>query len=238
MIDIHTHILPNVDDGADSFEKAVEMLKQAKEQGVTHIILTPHSITTSSNYVEKSILEEKFNDFVNKIKDIGIKVYLGSEIYFTDGTYHKLVNNELRTFNNSKYCIVEFPMHGQPDIDDALFNVSAKGFKPILAHPERYKYLDIEDVKTIKKNAMIQVNTTSILGMHGRKIKKFAFQLLKNNLVDFVSTDCHNTTNRNVNLLQAYKIVSKKFGKELADKVFKQNQEKLISEIDENKKEN
>ena len=233
MIDIHTHILPNVDDGSDSFEKSVEMLNQAKEQGVTHIILTPHTILNSSTYLEKEELHNKFNQFVQKIEDIGIKVYLGSEIYFTEKSYRKLVNNELTTFNNSKYCIIEFPMHEETDIDEALYNVKTKGYRPILAHPERYKFLDVDDVKNIKSNALIQVNTTSLLGLHGRKIKKFAFKLIKNNLVDFVSSDCHNTKDRNVNLLQAYNLVSKKFGKEKADQIFKENQEKLIQEIEE-----
>ena len=102
MIDIHTHILPNVDDGSDSFEKSVKMLKQAKEQGITHIILTPHTILNSSSYLEKEELKQKFDHFVKQIEDIGIKVYLGSEIYYTEKSYHKLVNNELTTFNDSK----------------------------------------------------------------------------------------------------------------------------------------
>lgn len=232
MIDIHTHILPNVDDGSDSFEKSVEMLKQAKEQGVTHIILTPHAMLNSSSYLEKDELKVKFDEFVKKIEDIGIKVYLGSEIYYTDKSYKKLVNNELMTINNSKYCIVEFPMHHETDIDEALYNVKANGFRPILAHPERYKFLEFDTIRSIKTNAMIQVNTTSILGLHGRKIKKIAFKLLKNNLVDFVSSDCHDIKKRNVNLMEAYKIVSKKFGQAYADKIFRQNQEKLIEEIE------
>jgi protein-tyrosine phosphatase len=232
MIDIHTHILPNVDDGSDSFEKSLEMLKQAKDQGVTHIVLTPHTILNSSYYLEKNVLQEKFDEFVKQIEDIGIKVFLGSEIYYTDKSYHKLINNELTTFNNSKYVIVEFPMHEETDIDEAMYNVRVKGFRPILAHPERYKFLKVDDVRSIKQNALIQVNSTSILGQHGKKIKKFAFDLIKNDLVDFISSDCHNTTDRNVNLLDAYNIISKKFGKDYADKIFKKNQEKLIKEIE------
>ena len=232
MIDIHTHILPNVDDGANSVENAIEILKGAKEQGVTHIVLTPHSIVNSSTYLTKDKLHEKYQDFIKRVESIGIKVYLGSEIYYSESAYKKLLNNELTTFNDSKYFIMEFPMHHPSDIDEVMFDAKVKGYHPILAHPERYNFLDVDDVTGIKQNALIQVNTTSILGYHGKKIKKFAFELMKKDLVDFISSDCHNTKDRNVNLEKTYKIVSKKFGKEYADKVFKVNQQRLINEID------
>ena len=232
MIDIHTHILPNVDDGSDSIESSIEMLKDAKEQGVTHIILTPHAIVNSSTYLSKDQLQKKYDEFIKKVEDIGIKVYLGSEIYYTEKSYKKLLKNELKTINDSKYFIIEFPMHHPTDIDEIMYDAKVKGFNPILAHPERYNFLNVDDVASIKQNALIQINTTSILGQHGRNIKKFAFELMKNNLVDFVSSDCHNSHERNVNLEKTYRIVSKKFGKTYADKIFRINQEKLIEEID------
>jgi len=123
-------------------------------------------------------------------------------------------------------------MHHPTDIDEIMYDAKVKGFNPILAHPERYNFLNVDDVASIKQNALIQINTTSILGQHGRNIKKFAFELMKNNLVDFVSSDCHNSHERNVNLEKTYRIVSKKFGKTYADKIFRINQEKLIEEID------
>lgn len=232
MIDIHTHILPNVDDGSDSLESSIEMLKEAKAQGVTHVVLTPHTILNSSWYLTKEELQVKFDAFVKEVESIGVKVYLGSEIYYNEKTYDKLLKDELVTFNNSKYFIMEFPMNGQTDIDEIMYNAKVKGYKPILAHPERYKYLNANEVGAIKQNALIQVNTTSILGQHGKKIKKFAFELMKKDLVDFVSSDCHNTKERSVNLKKTYDIVSKKFGIEYADKIFRKNQELLIKEID------
>lgn len=232
MIDIHTHILPNVDDGSDSFEESLELLKQAKEQGITHIILTPHIITNSSKYLSKDELIKRFQEFSEKIKDFGIKLYLGGEIFYTDKTYNQLINNELITINDSKYCVIEFPMKSDIDIEEALYNIRAKGFRPILAHPERYKSLKISDVSLIKESANIQVNTSSILGLHGKKVRKFVFDLMKNDLVDYVSTDCHNLSKRNINLLKTYQIVKKKFGAEYADKIFKKNQQKLIKEIE------
>ncbi|MFA5542981.1 MAG: CpsB/CapC family capsule biosynthesis tyrosine phosphatase [Bacilli bacterium] len=232
MIDIHTHILPGIDDGSVNFDMSVLMLEKAKSIGVTHIILTPHAIFGSSYYKSKETLFELFEDFKEKVEYIGIKLYLGSEIYYSEKNYKNLLNGELVTFNNSVYCLVEYPMHEETEIEETLYNIRVKGYKPILAHPERYKFLDSNKVRQIRLNALIQVNTTSILGLHGKKIKKFAFELMKLNLVDFISSDCHDLEDRNVNLDEAYKIVSKKFGDKYANKVFIQNQKKLIEKIE------
>jgi|SRR5690554_384472 len=231
MIDIHTHILPNVDDGAEDINQAIELLNQAIEQGITHVILTPHIILNSSRFPGVETIKQRFLEFQEQVKDLDIKIYLGSEIFYSSKAYQRLVNDELITFNNSKYCLIEFTMKKKQDIDEALYNIRAKGYYPILAHPERYEYIKLEDVVKIKEHSKIQVNTSSILGLHGRKIRRFAFKMMKNNLVDYVASDSHNPTTRYINLLEAYKIVSKKFGKAHADNVFTVNQEKLISKI-------
>lgn len=232
MIDIHTHILPSIDDGSKDLEMSIKMLEKAKSIGVTHLILTPHAIFGSSFYKDKETLKRAFREFYDKVEYIGIKLYLGSEIYYSEKNYRNLLNGDLVTFNNSKYCLIEYPMHEETDIEETLYNINVKGYKPILAHPERYKFLDYSKVRLIKKSAKIQINSTSILGLHGKKIKKFAFELMKLNLVDYVSSDCHNLEDRNVNLDEAYKIVSKKFGSEYAEKIFIRNQQELIDEIE------
>lgn len=232
MIDIHTHILPGIDDGSKDLETSIQLLEKAKSIGVTHIILTPHAIFGSSYYKDKDTLIELFNEFSEKVNHIGIKLYLGSEIYYSEKNYKNLINGDLVTFNNSKYCLVEYPMHEESEIEETLYNIKVNGFYPILAHPERYKFLNVEIVRLIRSHAKTQINTTSILGLHGNKIKKFAFQLMKSNLVDFVSSDCHDIESRNVNLDEAYKVVLKKFGKEYADKIFIFNQLKLIESIE------
>lgn len=232
MIDIHTHILPNVDDGSSGLDESIELLNQAINQGITHIFLTPHIILNSSKYPGVEVIRQRFEQFKEQVSNLGIKLYLGSEVFYSENSHRKLVNDELITFNNSKYCLIEFTMKKEQDIEEVLYNVRAKGYQPILAHPERYEYIKIEDIIKIRENAMIQVNTSSILGFHGRKIKKIAFKLMKNDLVDFVATDSHHPQNRNINSLETYEIVKKKFGKTYADKVFTKNQEKLILEID------
>lgn len=231
MIDIHTHILPGVDDGAESLDDAKALLQQAKEQGITDIILTPHAILHSSTYLPKEELEQRFSKFLEATKEFGIRLFLGSEIYCTEKMCKALLNGELKTLHDSKYVLIEFSMRNKEDIDEILYNVRVHGYKPILAHPERYEYITVEDIFEIKENAKIQVNASSILGIHGKKVKKLAFQLMKNDLVDFVSSDCHHPVNRGVNLKEAFTEVRKKFGEKYANKVFIENQFKMIKDF-------
>ncbi|MDD3191722.1 MAG: hypothetical protein PHP41_03105 [Bacilli bacterium] len=232
MIDIHTHILPDVDDGSNSLEMSRNMLKNAIDQGITHIILTPHEYLHSSIYYSKNELQAKFQAFQQQIMDLPIKVYLGGEIYYTEKALKMLYQNDFLTFHDSSYILIEFPMHVEVDIDEILFNIRYKGFKPILAHPERYSYLNYNQIASIKDHSLIQINAASILGLHGKDIKKRALGLLKRKLVDFVASDSHNINSRPVNLKEAYDDVAKKFSKEYAEEIFTNNQMKLIKEID------
>jgi protein-tyrosine phosphatase len=134
MIDIHTHILPGVDDGSTDLENSLNMLRQAHEQGVTHLVLTPHSILNSRSFLPKSELSAWFTRLVEAAKDIPIHLYLGSEIFYTDKVIGKLSSGELQTFAGSKYLLIEFSMREESDLDEILYNIRAKGFKPILAH--------------------------------------------------------------------------------------------------------
>ncbi|MFA7126667.1 MAG: CpsB/CapC family capsule biosynthesis tyrosine phosphatase [Bacilli bacterium] len=232
MIDIHTHILPGVDDGSIDLENSLIMLKQANEQGVTHLVLTPHSILNSRKFLSKEDLFLRFQKLVNAAKDIPIQLYLGSEIFYTDKVISKLDSGELQTFSDSKYLLIEFSMRNESDLDEILYNIRVKGFQPILAHPERYEYMTVEKLKQLKENALIQINSTSIEGFHGRKAKKKAFEFLKEGLVDFVSSDCHNSTTRTCSLKKSYEIVFNKFGEETARAIFENNQLIMIQEID------
>ncbi len=232
MIDIHTHILPGVDDGSTDLENSLNMLRQAHEQGVTHLVLTPHSILNSRTFLSKSELSARFLRLVEAAKDIPIHLYLGSEIFYTDKVIGKLSSGELQTFANSKYLLIEFSMREESDLDEILYTIRAKGYQPILAHPERYEYMTKEKLLAIKENALIQVNSTSIEGMHGNKVKKKAFEFLKAKLVDYVSSDCHNTTTRSCSLKTCYDLIVNKLGKSQADDLFHNNQLRIIEAIE------
>lgn len=204
MIDIHTHILPNVDDGSKSLEESIELLRSEVNNGVTRVILTPHQnarIKTKNELINKFIEFQKEIDF--------IEIYLGSEIYYYDDLINDLDNDNILTINNSKYLLIEFSTRTETNIPDIVYEIVLRGYKPIIAHIERYPYLKLDDYKMIKENGgLIQINSSAINDKYYKKRIKI---LLKNKLIDFVASDCHNTKSRNVDFSYIKKIIEKKY---------------------------
>ena len=205
MLDIHTHILPNVDDGSKSVDESISMLKEEINNGVTKVFLTPHQ---NKDNLSKEELIKKFNSFKNEVKDINIKLYLGSEIYYYNDLKKDLLDNKLLTMDNTKYVLIEFSTRIEENISDILYDIFLTGYKPILAHIERYSYLSIDDYHEIHKYAKIQVNSKAFFQKEYKKITKY---LLKNNLIDFIASDCHDISNRNVDFEKIKKLINKKY---------------------------
>ena len=215
MFDIHTHILYGVDDGSNSIETSRYLLNQAKENGITKILLTPHQ---NEELKRSTDLKYRFEVFKNEFKNFDIEYYLGSEIYYYPKMIDDLDNNILLTLNNTKYILVEFSTRMETNISSIVYDLVIRGYKPIIAHIERYHYLELEDYKEIKSNgALIQINSKSFMNKVNKKKLKY---LLKNDLVDFISSDCHNES-RDLDFTLAKKIISKKY-KGLYDKLFNQ----------------
>lgn len=196
MIDIHSHIIPNVDDGAQTALETFIMLKQAEKAGFTDIIATPH-------YMEQSIEQDK-NDILQKIDEIneaatqqGIKVKLhaGEEIYAMPNLVEVIKNNKIISVKNSNYILIEFAMHDKPKfLENVIFETCNYGYIPIIAHPERYDYVK-KDISLVgiwqNMGALIQCNYGSLIGKYGSSAKKIVNKLLKSKQVDFMGTDCH-----------------------------------------------
>ena len=205
MLDMHTHILPNVDDGSKSLDISIGLLKEEIEEGITKVILTPHQ---NKNNLNKKELIEKFNSFKESVKDLNIELALGSEIYYYQGLKDDLMMDKILTMDNSKYILVEFSTSIEENIGDILYDLSLTGFKIILAHIERYPYLKMTDYDEIHKYAKIQVNSKAILDKNYKKQMKY---LLKNDLIDFIASDCHDLDRRNVEFKEALKFLEKKY---------------------------
>ena len=213
MTDMHTHILYGVDDGADSREISNYLLTQARQNGIERIVLTPHQ---NEELKRSEELKERFKIFKEEFKDFNIEFYLGSEIYYYDSMIKDLDNKELLTINDTKYILVEFSTRMETDIASIIYDLIVRGYKPIVAHIERYHYLELKDYDDIKKNgALIQVNSKSFLNKAYKKQLKY---LLKNKLIDFISSDCHNKT-RDLDFTDSKKLISKKY-KDQYDKLF------------------
>lgn len=227
MIDIHSHVLPLVDDGSSSIENSIKMVKTAESQGVTDIILTPHY--RNKYQLLKDELQKIFEEFKKEVISHGLKInlYLGQEIFSVRGARGLLEEGKLLTLANSKYLLYELDYNFNGDITEVAYEYSRSGFIPIFAHIERYSSVDIEDIILSKEmGALIQVNADGLIGNNGCKIKRKIKKLLKLDLVDFVASDCHE--NREYAMKKAYEKVAKKFGKERADKIFIKNQEKIL----------
>lgn len=197
MTDIHSHILFDVDDGAKSQEESIEILKKMAEKGFKNIILTPHYINGSeycSNNEEKLTKLNILKDELAK-QNININIYLGNEIFINDSIEKLIKENEIYSLNNSKYILVELPFHNQiVNLEDMIYELKIKGFIPIIAHPERYTYLqkNYKEVDRLKEEGFLfQGNYASILGYYGKESQKLLKYMLKKQYIDYLGTDIH-----------------------------------------------
>lgn len=203
MIDIHTHILPNFDDGSKSLEESRECLFALKNNGVNKVILTPHFYVDG----DKKALIKRFEEFKESVKDIDVELYLGAEIMYTRGFTKNLFKENVVSLNNTNILLIEFPFANIGiSIREALYDVMCLGYKVVLAHPERYLYLSFDEIKMMKKDGVImQVNTTSLDGGEGFKIRCRARKMARLGLIDFVASDCHGVSGkRKPNLSSKY----------------------------------
>ena len=226
MVDVHTHILPFVDDGSFDQNASLSMLKQCENQGITDVILTPHY---RRNYNKTpSELKEEFIKFRDLVKDqIPINLYLGQEFYIDNNYKSNIKEGNVLTINDTKYLLIEFEYIRGVEMAEIVYEVKRLGYIPIVAHYERYFNSDLEQAFEIKNvGGLIQVNADSLVGESRKYYKKLLKQLFKNDLVDFVASDVHH--NRENFMLKAKRFVEMKYGKEMANKVFIENAKKLI----------
>ena len=213
MIDIHSHVLPGVDDGSRNLEESLEILRGLEEQGITELICTPHFIaeTKQCNPCNKN---EKILDELKQAADdanIKIKLHLGNEIYI-DKEIPKYLRTKKMSPLGNKYLLVELPMSGKyPQYRDILIDLQEKGWKVILAHPERYhsfqnKYELIDEIT--KLGILLQCNIGSINKQYGKEAKKTIVKLAKDHKIFCFGTDIHHPAQ-----LACYKNATKKLRK-------------------------
>lgn len=233
IVDMHCHILPEIDDGAKNDGEAYQMLRMAYDEGIRVIVATPHhherrGMCTPGQY--KRALSK-----VRKMaKDIDEKFYVmpGMEIYFSQDVLNKLEHKKVQTMGVSDYVLIEFSPNDEfRYIQQALQQVQMKGFHPIIAHIERYECFHdhVDDVEyLIEMGAYVQVNAGSIVGTSGRTTKRFVKELLERQLVHFVGTDAHSSGSRSPMIKKSADFVEKKFGEEYAKEIFRTNGLKVL----------
>lgn len=225
FIDIHTHIVPDVDDGARNFGESLEMLEMMIDQGVTDVIATPH---VNSN-ATKTIWERQVNGYEQlkeKASNLKINLHLGAEV-----KYRKYLLTDYHKYKiaGTDYILMEFNWTTEEDIHGVLKSLQDEGFKPIIAHVERYSYLTLDDYKKLKENGiLLQINSGAILGLEREIWTENAELLLAKKLVDFIATDAHNIENRTPNIKKAYEHLSHKLEKDYLKDIFYNNPLKII----------
>jgi len=233
IIDIHTHVLPKIDDGASTLDMSLEMLHIAQKQGVSEFFATPHN-SRSGRYDAASISSrcEEVEKLYKEEYGQSIIVHPGQEIFYRRDCMDKLRNGELNTMAGSSYCLVEFyPDVEYSEIFYAAREFASNGYRMILAHVERYQCL--EDVSRcddlINLGVYLQMNMKSIAGGRFDKYAKWCKNMLKTNRIHFIGTDMHNTDSRAPEYENAKKWLEKKLSESYLEKLFYKNAEKVIS---------
>ena len=234
MIDIHSHILPGIDDGAKTKEESIEIAKIAVENGITKMIATPHYDPGDSCFQEKmnAGLEELNEEFLKE--GIPLTLYPGAESFLNGETLAHLKEGRIPALNHTSYLLVEFPLQDLPlKIHDLLYQVQMLGYRPVIAHPERYREVqrNLNFVKEwIERGALIQINATSITGVNGSLPRETAKHLLSHDMVHLIGTDTHSPGNRKPGMKKALGILRKWMGEELTEEMMGNNEKILQGE--------
>ncbi len=231
MIDIHAHILPGVDDGAQNVGESLHMLRDGIADGIRGVVCTSHVLDRLDKSTEKRFVDA-FHLLRTRVKDEGlaISLWLGSELH-TQSEFN--MRSPVATFNaNGKYALLELPMgHVPRDAEDRFFQLSVNGVTPILAHPERNIILMQRPGVTynlVHRGVLLQVNAGSLTGRFGKRVKQAAFEMIDLRWVHFVASDCHSPAGRSMKLGHARDIVTKRWGDETAVRLFETNPLKAV----------
>ena len=221
MVDIHHHLLWGLDDGAKSFETSVAMAKASAEDGVTHIVCTPHA-NNQFNY-QPELNREKVAELQAQLdaENVKIRIGLGCDFHLSYDNVRDAKEDPSRfSVNGLGYLMVEIPDYGVPQgLAETFYELQLVGLTPVLTHPERNPTLqnDLERLREwMRGGVLVQVTGDSVTGKMGKTAQKIAHQLLERRWVHFLATDAHNVSSRPPRLSEARDVVAKKYGEEYA----------------------
>ncbi len=234
LYDIHIHLIYGVDDGPSDIEEATEMLKSLAREGVRTMIATPHKRYGMFDYdIEK--VEAHYEELKEIAEKLGVTLLLGCEYHACGDMIDDLKAGRVHTLADTNYVLCEFSFFTKAsEMEDAVYRITANGYRPIIAHAERYGVIQedpyfCEELKT--RGAFIQINSGSILGEDGRKIRRTARNLLKYGLVDVVASDAHGMKYRKSSLAKAYSFVVKKYTECYASEIFTQLPQEIMRNV-------
>ena len=235
MIDIHTHILPGLDDGSDRTRTSLRMAELAVRSGVTDLIATPHSNQRGrfENYASEE-LEGQFQRLKDALRQeqIALRLHLGMEVYATSDMAELYREGKLLTLAGSRYLLMEFGFHDDAYyMEHVLRDVMDAGVVPILAHPERYKALQaLPDIMVdwVRSGVHMQINKGSLSGFFGKESFRLAVTMLNHDLASFVASDAHRADQRTPVLRDTYRWIAEHYSEFLADRLLRRNPERVL----------
>ena len=235
--DLHTHVLPGVDDGAQTMEYALEMLCNAAASDVELLAVTPHCNRTSEmgNYLDEE-LTDRFLQLQQAAKDIPVRMVLGAEVFADKLLPRLLQQKKIPTIHSSRYLLMEFPMDANPGyIQDMLQSILALGYIPLIAHPERY--LSVCKMPQIvmpwlDMGCHLQLTGGSVVGEYGKTVQHTAAFLLQQDLVACIASDAHGLHHRSNFLLDVYDHLCLRYSKAYAQCLMYENPVRICRDND------
>ena len=236
LYDIHCHILPGVDDGSRNMEESLWMLNKEYNEGVRHVILTPHfrydMFEPHMNIVTRQFMQ--LRRAAMNIGEDGMRLYLGCELHSSMDMADCLKRGERLTMAGSRYVLAEFRTSDEKSyIRERIQALIRNGYYPIVAHVERYRSVVKSGIDFIDElrdmGAYIQMNADSIIGDDGFMVKRFCKKVMKEEMLDFVGSDGHDMGKRTPHLGKAYEKVAKMMGEDYADMIFISNPECILN---------
>lgn len=231
--DIHNHILPGVDDGSGCMSETMQMLQEEYQQGVRHIVFTPH-YRRGMFAIPREEIQTVYERVCEAAREqfVDMEFYLGCEYYVHKEDTGIVLNDISYQMPGARSVLLEFSYEKSfQSICEIIRKTVQSGMIPILAHIERYECLcgNLNNVASLRNDgAKIQINADSLLGKHGFGMKRFCMKVLKEDIVDFIASDAHDTVNRTVNMKAAIEVVQKKYGSGKAESIFVTGPEQLL----------
>lgn len=231
MIDLHSHILPELDDGSQSLQESLAMARMAVDSGVTAMAATPHCADARAREVFESwkLLRQALKE--NRIP---LKLFPGMEIFGTEDTLQLLKEGKLFTLNGSRYPLIEFSFHSGGERETRILRSLCKaGLRPIVAHPERYSYIQYDPEilnRWYRMGCFMQVNRGSLLGRFGSHAQEMAIELVERKFVAVVASDAHSPQVRTPWMEDVQQLLSRDFSPAYARTLLQENPSRILKD--------